>query len=448
MRGVGGKQAVVIGGSIAGLITARVLSDHFDQVTVLERDDVEDRPVIHKSVPQGNHLHALLQGGQRVLSSLYPGFTEYLRELGAVRAVVGRDIVWHLPEGKAYNPTGSLKKPHDLGLEAHCASRGLIEFAIRRRTLELANVRFEAGTTVSELMHGNGRVRGVRCSDSRLFEGDLVVDAGGRGSHAPQWLVAMGFSRPEETTIGVDTAYSTALFRRPKSYAGEPLTFVTGPAPDFTRRGYLIAIENDRLLVSLIGRFGDYPPTDEDGFLAYTKELHTPLIYQLITQAERLTDIKHHRFPTSVQHHYERMASFPEGFLVVGDALCCFNPIYAQGMSAAALQVKVLQQVLAERPAQSRALDGIASALFPMAAEINRSPWTLAAGFDFAYPQTQGERPPGIEQRARYFAALDQLQSEDPEVLRLVAEIFQLMRPLSALQEEPLRSRVLARLHG
>jgi 2-polyprenyl-6-methoxyphenol hydroxylase-like FAD-dependent oxidoreductase len=207
------------------------------------------------------------------------------------------------------------------------------------------------------------------------------------------------------------------------------------------------AIENERLLVSLIGRFV-YPPTDDQGFFDFARSLHSPFICQLIQETERLTDIAHHRFPTSVQRHYERMPSFPEGFLILGDALCCFNPVYGQGMSAAALQAKVLQDVLAERRAQSGGLAGLAAAFFPQAADINRAPWVLAANLDFAFPQTRGERPAGMEQQGRYLAALDQLQVEDVEVQRLVMEVFQLTRPLSALQEEPLRSRVLARRQG
>jgi len=441
-----GQQAVVIGGSIAGLMTARVLADYFEQVTILERDEIEDRPVIHKSIPQGNHLHGLLQGGQQVLASLYPGFTEALCSLGATRAVVGRDVVWYLPDGKAYNPTGSLREPLDLGFEAHCASRGLIEFLIRRLTLAHPNVTLKTGTMVRELTQSGGHVQGVRCSDSRSFAAELVVDTGGRGSHAPQWLEGMGFSRPSETTIGVDTAYSTAYFRKPQSYSGEPLIFVTGPAPHFSRRGYLITIENETLLVSLIGRFGDYPPTDQVGFCNFAKELHSPFIFELIGAAEQLTPINHYRFPISVQRHYELMTPFPEGFLILGDAVCSFNPIYAQGMSATALQARALQQILSDRIEQSRGLDSIAASFFPKVAEINSTPWSLAAGFDFAYPQTRGERPPDMEQRMRYFIAVDQLQQQDPTVQRLMTEVFQLLRPMSTLQEEPLRSRVLEQM--
>ena len=261
-------------------------------------------------------------------------------------------------------------------------------------------------------------------------------------------LIPMGFLRPEETSIGVDTAYTTVHFRRPKYYNGEPLIFVTGPAPKFTRRGYLIQISNKTLLVSLIGRFGDYPPTDENGFTEFARELHSPVVHQVIEQAERLSDFNHYRFPTSVWRHYERMRSFPEGFLVIGDAVCSFNPIFAQGMSAVALQAKALQQVLNERRSNSRRFEGIAASFFGKAAEINFSPWSLAAGFDFAYPQTRGERPRDWAHRAQYFAAIDQLQLHDPELQRLVTEVFQLLRPLSALETEPLRSRVLEQLRA
>lgn len=436
-------HAIVIGGSIAGLIAARALSDYFEHVTILERDEIEDRPVIHKSVPQGNHLHGLLNGGQRVLSALYPGFTGNLRDLGANRVTPGRDIAWYLPDGKAYSATGSLREPFDVGLEAHCASRGLIEYVIRRRTRQVAGIQIETGTTVRELICREGRVHRVRCDGSRSLEAELVVDATGRASRAPQWLAAAGFSEPRQTTIGVDTAYSTANFRVPEWYEGESLVFITGPAPTFTRRGYIIRIENGALLVSLIGRFGDYPPTDREGFLAFARELHSDLAWRIIKDAEQLSPIAHHRFPTSVQRHYEEVPSV-DRFIAIGDALCTFNPIHAQGMSAAARQANVLREVLSEHLSQARGTDGIAADFYSRATELNSTPWNLAAGFDFAFPQTRGQRPAGIEERARYFAVLDRLQTEDPEIRRLMTEVFHLVTPLSALLEEPLRSRVRA----
>ena len=143
--------------------------------------------------------------------------------------------------------------------------------------------------------------------------------------------------------------------------------------------------------------------------------------------------------------HYEQLTAFPERFLVLGDAISSFNPIYGQGMSSAALQVKALQQLLTERVAESQGLEELALTFFPKAAEVVTTPWTLAAGFDFAYPQTRGERPPDMEENAQYFAALYALTGEDWEVYQLVTEVFQLAKPLPVLMEEPLRSRVEAR---
>jgi 2-polyprenyl-6-methoxyphenol hydroxylase-like FAD-dependent oxidoreductase len=441
-----GQRAIVVGASMAGLMTARVLSEYFDQVLAIDRDEIEDRPVVHKSVPQGHHLHAFLQGGLNVVSSLYPSITEELRRLGATRIAMGRNAVWYTPNGKAYNFTGSVRTPFDCGLEGYCASRGLLEFVIRRRTSAISNIHFEYGTTITELICRDATVVGVRTADSRSIEADLVVDATGRAHRARQWLAAIGFSSPDETEIGLDTAYSTANFRRHESFSGEPLIFITGPAPHFTRRGYVITIENGTLLVSLIGRFGDFPPTDKEGFIAFAKELHSDLAYRIVKDGEQLTAIAHQRFVSSVQRHYERMGHCPQGFVVIGDALCHFNPIYAQGMSAAAKQVEILQEILSDSAKQSRGLNGIASSFFTQAAEFNSTPWNLAAGADFAFPQTRGVRPPGTAEQARYFQQLDKLAQEDSEVLRLMTEVFHLVQPLSILREEPLRSRVLGRL--
>jgi 2-polyprenyl-6-methoxyphenol hydroxylase-like FAD-dependent oxidoreductase len=197
--------------------------------------------------------------------------------------------------------------------------------------------------------------------------------------------------------------------------------------------------------VTLAGRFGAYPPHDEAGFFAFAKSLYTSKLYDLIKDAERVSDITYCRFPTSVLRHYDRLTTFPEGFIVLGDAISSFNPIYGQGMSSAALQVQALQQLLTERNTGSQGLAGLAQSFFPQAAEIIVTPWTLVASQDLAYPQTQGQRPADLEEGAQYFAALDALTAEDVEVHRLMVEVFNLVKPLSVLHEEPLRSRVLAR---
>ena len=450
MSGRLGQNAIVIGGSIAGLMAARVLSDFFEQVTVLERDSIADHPAVHKSVPHGNHLHALMLGGQNVMMSLYPNFTERLQKLGAVRFRSGQDIGFYSEYGKAYSPSGSIKEPRNLGSFGFSQSRGLLEYCLRQCTLETPNLKLRTETPVHSLICENGRVNGVKIGGTGgdvSLTADLVVDAGGRGSRALRWLAENDYKTPEETSIGCDFAYSSAKFRRPASYDGEPVMLFGGRPPKHTRAAGIAEIEDGLWMVSLAGRFGDFPPVEPEGFIAFAKSIPTPKLYQLLEGAERLTDISHHRFPTSLQRHYERLTAFPERFIVLGDAISSFNPVYGQGMSSASMQVRALQEILKERASgkESAGLEGMAAAFFPKAAEVIATPWLLSSASDFIYPQTKGERPPGMEEGARYFAALDSLAAEDIEVQKIVNEVFQLVRPVWELTSEPLRSRVLER---
>ena len=322
--------------------------------------------------------------------------------------------------------------------------------ACARGTLALANVKCESDRIVQGLVYEKGHVHGVRYSHAGRADSlaaDLVVDAGGRGSHVPRWLTELGFQPPRETAIGVDIGYASTKYRVPDSY-DEPdrMQIFLGPPPEFPNAAIMGEIEQRTWHVTLAGRFGQYPPTDEAGFLAFAQSLHTPRLYNLIKDAERVTDIVQYRFPSSLRRHYEHLTTFPEGFLVLGDAICSFNPVYGQGMSVAALQVRALQQLLTEREAETHGLEGLALAFFPKAADVILTPWILAVGQDLAYPQTTGERPPNMAESAQYFGALNALAIEDLEVHKLLGEVFHLAKPLSVLMEEPLRSRALEQL--
>jgi 2-polyprenyl-6-methoxyphenol hydroxylase-like FAD-dependent oxidoreductase len=449
-----GENAVVIGGSLAGMMTARVLADHFESVTVLERDHIESRPALHKSIPQGNHVHGLLAGGQRAMASFYPELFTNLEKLGSVRCRWGTDFVVYLPNGKAYSFSGSVREPHDLGIDSYCQSRGLLEHCVRQCTLERQNVRFLGDCAVQGLVYRDGRVEGVRYEsngESRALVTDLVVDACGRGSRAPRWLSEMGFQAPAETTIGVDLAYASTHFRVPEDYdRRESLVGFDWPSPnsincELSANSALIEIiEGDVWHLTLAGRFGGYPPRDEEGFFAFAKSLHTLKLYELIKDAVRVSDITTHRFPTSIRRHYEALRAFPEGYIVLGDGIASFNPVYGQGMSSAALQAQALGQLLSQRAAQSEGLAGLALSFFQKAAEVVANPWILAGSVDLAYAKTQGERPADLKEQLTYLAALDALTADDVGVYQLFTDVLHLCKPVSALNEEPLRGRVIA----
>src|SRR5579863_2562706 len=426
MRNLLGQRAIVIGGSLAGLMAARVLADHFEHVTILERDQIADRPTLRKSVPQASHAHALFLGGQQVMSRLYPALDEKLLGFGGVRARAGIELAVLSPAGKAYSFGGGVTEPRDLGLEIYYQSRSLLEHCVRVCTLEAANVCLETAVTVQRLTCRDGRIRGVtyvQNENTSFVDADFVVDAGGRGSHTPRWLTELGFAPPEETKITVDFAYSSAKFHLPSYVEPERAWIAIGPGPNYPKAGFLIANEENVWMLTLGGRFGDYPPTDADGFLAFAKSLHTSKIYELVKDGRRISEITHHRFPSSLRRHYEALSDFPERFVVLGDAVSSFNPVYGQGMSSAALQAEALQFELNELVAGAQQWQGFAPAFFARVAEVIATPWRLAAHSDFAFPQTRGDRPPGLNDNDRYMAALEELSAEDKEVQKLVWEV-------------------------
>jgi 2-polyprenyl-6-methoxyphenol hydroxylase-like FAD-dependent oxidoreductase len=219
MSGRLGERAIVIGGSIGGLMAGRVLADHYERVVVLDKDLIELGPALHKSVPQGEHYHALLLGGLRTLEALFPGFADDLAAAGAVRARPAVDMAWYFPHGKAYTPNGGLRETRDQGFDIFSQSRGLVEHCVRRRALEVENLELRTGIAVDNVVHHGDRVTGVVTRDgggSETLPADLVVDASGRASRASRWLEEMGLPSPVCQEVGVDFAYASARFRLPE----------------------------------------------------------------------------------------------------------------------------------------------------------------------------------------------------------------------------------------
>lgn len=375
-------RAFVIGGSVGGLLAARVLADHFSEVVLFERDcfptDVDDR----KGVPQGRHAHALLSAGRLILESLFPGFATELTTRGA-HAVDIHSLRWF--DNGGYHARCR-------GIDALLASRALLETRIRARVAALPRVRLVDVCDVEGLLFdgGKNRVTGVRATRSggvvESMDADLIVDATGRGSQVPAWLQAEGIDRPAEELIRVGLGYSTRIFHRRGDHLDGDLAMITPAAPPARRGGAMLAMEGDRWMVTLFGILGDHPPTDSDGYFEFARSLPAPDIYNTITNAEPLSEAIPFRFPASSRRRYERLARFPEGLLAFGDAICSFNPIYGQGMSVAARQAVALQQCLATG---TRAL---APRFFKSVAPVIDNPWTMAMGGDLRYPEVEGPR--------------------------------------------------------
>ena len=430
------KHAIVIGGSLAGLLAARVLSEHFEKVTVLERDHYPNAVEPRRGVPQGHHGHGLLASGFRALEDLFPGFKEALVQAGALPVDVIGDLRWY--------QFGGYKAQFNSGLGGVLMSRPLIEAVVRRQTLSLPEVEVIEGCSVKNLLSdvAKGRVTGVKLikeGNETILKADFFVDASGRGSRSPAWLEGLGYPKPQEERIGVDIGYTSRVYpRKPDDLKGD-LGALINPTPPFEKRaGFLLALEEDRWLVSLSGWLGDHAPTDLEGYLAYARSLPRPEIYDLIKELKPLTDGVVHKLPSNLRRRYEKLRRFPAGYLVMGDAMCSFNPVYGQGMTVAALEAVALQNCLNQTK-----LDGLACRFFKRAARLIDTPWTIAAGEDFRYPEVQGKRPLGTKFLHRYMRKVHLAARHDETVCQAFFDVANLLKPPTSLFKPSILLRVL-----
>jgi flavin-dependent dehydrogenase len=434
-------HAIVIGGSLAGLLAARVLSDHFASVTIIERDAVVDAPEPRKGQPQTRHLHGLLGQGLRVISGYFPDLLAGLQESGLPVLDMGRAMRWYC--------YGGYRARVALGLEVISTSRPFLEWQVRRRVLARPGVRMLDDARVTRLLPGtdNTRVAGVvverpGASQAPLeLRADLVVDAGGRGSQLPRWLAALGYPEPETSTVKCGIGYATRIYRRdPASPSGSQWVVITPEAPRESRQGGAFPVEGDRWILGLGGWHGDHPPTDEAGFLAFARSLPAPDIYEIARGCEPLSGIVAHTFPASQRRRYERLGRFPDGLVPLGDAVCSFNPVYGQGMTLAALQAAELDQLLRERRG---ALAGLAGPYFRRIARHIDVAWQLSVGEDFRFPQTVGRKAPGTDLVNSYVARVNRASHHDPVVSAAFLRVVNLIEPPSSLLHPRMMWRVL-----
>lgn len=431
-----GKHAVVLGGSMAGLMAARTLSDHFEHVTIVERDDLTDEVKARKGVAQGRHSHGLLAGGLRALEEMFPGFTAGAVARGGMASHdIGDFGAWYV----GGVPTLRVKS----GVRGLLLSRPALEGYVRELVRDRSNVDIMTGCVARGLLGDRARVTGVvlrdarGADDARTLEADLVVDATGRGSQLPLWLTQLGAAAPREQCVRADVRYTSCYVRRkPTHLAGDPGLVIT-PAPPSLRGAAVLAVEGDRYLVTLCGYLGEEGPTDYAGMLEYARVMQPQDLYRLLCDAEPLCAPVQMRDPESRWRRYDRLASFPEGLLVCGDALCSFNPAYAQGMSVAALEARALADCLHTSGAR------LAARFFQAASQILAAPWSIAVGADFAFEGVTGERPFLTALRNLYLARLHRAAGRDGAVALARLRVTHLLAAPSTLLSPNIMARVL-----
>jgi 2-polyprenyl-6-methoxyphenol hydroxylase-like FAD-dependent oxidoreductase len=414
------QHAIVIGASMGGLLAARTLADHYAQVTVMERDAFPAPGENRKGVPQGRHAHALLASGREVLEGFFPGLTDELARQGAILgdpALQARRFIG-----------GGYHCQFRSGARSLYASRPLLEAHIRTRLLSLPNVQIIENCDVPGLLTSEDkrRITGVRLvrraagEAEEMLPADLVVDASGRGSRSPTWLEALGYPKPQEEQVRIGVGYVSRVYQRTPKHLNGALIANIALLPPNKRMGVMIAMEGDRWLVTLVGYLGDHPPTDPQGYEAFAKTLPAPDIYEVIKDAEPLSDPIPAKFPASIRRHYEKIERFPAGYLVFGDAISSFNPAYGQGMSVAAMEALALQACLAQ------GVEGLAERFFQQASRIIDIPWSIAVGGDLRFPEVEGKRSPLQQWINRYLASFHRAAQHNPDLVMAFGRVANL----------------------
>lgn len=425
-------HAVVIGGSVAGLLAARALSSSFARVTVFERDTFPTRTVPRRGAPQSRQVHALLTRGAVGLDGLFPGFIDAMTEAGVPSGDAQADFSWFLD--------GHKMAEAESGLRGFGVSRPHIEEMIRDRVRALPNVSLFDETQVDGLVVDDGRVAGVRvrrpAGAEETVPADLVVDAAGRGSRALPWLREFGYPVPERTAVRTNVVYVTRHFKQQPGLLDGRLGTTVVPFPGQPRAAVVVRQEGDRFAVLLAGLLGEEPPTDDAGMLAFASSLAGQDAAEVLRSGTPVDEAVKMRYPESTLNHFGALDRHLGGFLVVGDALCSFNPIYGQGMTVAVMEAELLRSLLREH-----GRDDLASRYFTAAATLLAEPWSLATGGDLRFPEVEGERGPQDAEVNGYLDRFRAAAAVDPVLGTAFLKVANMMAPVTSLLGPDLMER-------
>ena len=417
-----GSRAIVIGGSIAGLLTARVLADYFEKVIIIDRDALPKTPQPRIGVPQSVQPHVLFTKGYQIIDELFPGIKKQLTANGAITIDWAREFK-HYIEG---NWGLATQQPSEI-VSVTC-SRYLLEWTIRQELLKLPQINFKEQSKVTGLVYDDNsdRITGVFLHSSAALNADLIVDASGRSSQASQWLQAINLNPVPETIVNPFLGYATRRYKLPNIDTDWKVLLISQTPPKNTRLGYLAKIENGEAIATLGGYSKDFPPLDEAGFLKFASSLAQPEFYQTIVDATPTSPIYAHRATANRLRNYEKI-KLPLGFVALGDAVCALCPVYGQGMTIAALGAKTLQSWL-----NNSSLKQLNNNRFQkQLAKNNSFHWMLATSQDARFPATVGGKQGKkgiVDKLMSYMNKLLSKSTIDSQTHLLLLEVSHLLR--------------------
>lgn len=415
-------HAVVLGGGFAGILAAGAIAPYAETVTVLDRDEPHVAPQRRRGVPQDRHPHFLGPGGAESIEAMLPGAHAALWSAGARRIRTAEDMLLYLSAG------GWLPRYRTERFGVAC-SRSLLDHVLRERVRQFGNVDFRGGCLPTGLLGDARAVTGVAYRDLRDRSGlrslpaDLVVDATGRASRASALLAGLGVGEAPVQVVDAGHSYATRLYRaRPGAETSTPLMLIqaeTGRGRP-SGNGALLPIEDGVWIVTLGGLRGAAVPDTGDDYLGYARHaLGTPLLADLLADAEPITPVVRSRSTFNRRHRFDRLSGWPRGFLVLGDAVTALNPVYGQGLTVAARGAAALRSALAEGEPVTRRLQRAVARSAVLA-------WEVSTRQDRRFPRTVGPALGRIDRLAHGYAdrVMRAAQSRPAVGARLIDAMF------------------------
>ncbi|WP_328393829.1 FAD-dependent monooxygenase [Streptomyces sp. NBC_00390] len=428
-RGAQPRRAVVIGGGMAGMLAAAVLADFADEVTIVERDALPELPEPRKSLPQARHVHVLWSGGARAFEKLIPGITERWLAAGARRIPLPTGLV-------SMTAQGWLRRWPEMQYMIAC-TRDLLDWVVRKHVLALDAVTLLQRHEMRGFEGTAGRVSGVRLrtpdGDDLTLAADFVVDASGRGSRVTEWLRPLGVGEIKEAEVDSGLVYASRLYRAPAGSEDFPIVNVqsdpSDPVPGQTAT--IVPVEGGRWLVTLSGTRGGEPSRDPDRFESFARSVRHPVVGELISMTAPLSEkVTVTRSTVNRRHYFERASRWPEGLVVIGDAVATYNPLYGQGMTVAAQGLVALRDILRTHDLGTPTLARRIQCAIARPAAVA---WELATAQDILYPGAQGQQPrPGTGLANRYVDRVVRAATGRAQVTRAFLGVITMSEPVTS----------------
>ncbi|MGG1342040.1 FAD/NAD(P)-binding protein [Bacillus toyonensis] len=418
------NKAIVIGGSMAGKFAAKALSTSFKEVIILEVGDKWDGKASRKRVPQSDHPHVLLKGGEKAIEELFPTITNELIEAGSIINNFTRDLKWH--------QFGLWKQPFIGEVHMIQQSRPLLEWHIQKRIDQVSNITITYKTLVNGLLIDGklNKVCGVKVKylETGMQEevhADIVVDASGFGSKSMEWLREYEIEVQEEK-VRIDLFYATRMFQLKENEELDCCNMLMSPSFPENPYGVLIqTIEDNRYFVTFSGYANEKAPQTDNEFYDFAENLSIPNVTEFLNKAEGITDIKTYKIPYQVRRRFDLVNNVPEGLLVVGDAQCRFDPVFGQGVSVAAMEAHQLQLLLQSRKQLDKTFT---QQFYKKTADIIETPWDMTTTEISRHPQLKRELTTKQKFQLWYTKQIYRLSASDSDVYIRLVRVMNLIR--------------------